>query len=511
MHAYRITNLLDGKSYIGISCNVVERWHQHRRSAEKGPTCILHKAIRNEGLANFRFEVIASALSWNDLLQLEVQLIEQHESYWMWGRGYNMTYGGVGARGHYKTREQREKHRIAMTGQKRTPEQKARMSAAKIGKTYTDEARANMSAAKLGKPSGGLGRKASAIARDRQRAARLGKKLSPEAVAKLRAIKLTDARRAQISADLTGRPVSLETRQKVSASNKGDYAGLDWRVRRGLGVILGAAALLCVICVQWPRGEALAREGVLPAEMVYPLGSKDVDIADLPKNPDIELTFENKVQFLPGHIEEFAEEVLRCKVIRPGSWSYDNLLRQPYARDSHVSDWRFDAHFRGDEDGSDDCWGLPVIMHSEGYAWLRKMKGLVGPALIRDADEVLDIGGEVHVDNRKNERALKHLQHPKLTIGDFRLTVGHRDLLTSGPCKNYGEDRDHHCRNGLDSPAVSVQEDSGAEDHDLGFEVGRTFFLLLSAVIILLIGDALGERARKHHGIDYQERRNAKR
>lgn len=58
---YKITNLINGKIYIGQSVDINKRWRQHKRNSRiKGREYdkYLYKAFRKYGLENFSFEVI---------------------------------------------------------------------------------------------------------------------------------------------------------------------------------------------------------------------------------------------------------------------------------------------------------------------------------------------------------------------------------------------------------------------------------------------------------------------
>ena len=67
-----------------------KRWKEHQTSSLKDQRR-LYQAIRKYGLENFEFSVICSALSHQDLDELERLIIKQENSY---NKGYNMTEGG---------------------------------------------------------------------------------------------------------------------------------------------------------------------------------------------------------------------------------------------------------------------------------------------------------------------------------------------------------------------------------------------------------------------------------
>lgn len=159
MIAYKITNVITGMVYIGITSKSVEaRWRAHQQWAKCNKPYALHMAIRNFGALNFNIEHIASAKTHSDLLELEKQLIAQYDS--LYPKGYNKTVGGQGSLGYKHTAETRkkisekvkasgpraipreaiERARIARIGQKRTAEQKKCISSGRVGKGLLNDA-----------------------------------------------------------------------------------------------------------------------------------------------------------------------------------------------------------------------------------------------------------------------------------------------------------------------------------------------------------------------------------
>jgi group I intron endonuclease len=57
---YKITNLLNGHSYIGLSTHIEDRWEYHKNpynwNREKNKS--LYKAILKYGIENFSFEIL---------------------------------------------------------------------------------------------------------------------------------------------------------------------------------------------------------------------------------------------------------------------------------------------------------------------------------------------------------------------------------------------------------------------------------------------------------------------
>ena len=88
---YCITNLINGKKYIGQSRNIEKRWKKHRRSINsKNNKTYLHNAFCKYGLDNFSFEVLEEC-KVEDLNEKEIYWISFYDTY---KNGYNLTLGG---------------------------------------------------------------------------------------------------------------------------------------------------------------------------------------------------------------------------------------------------------------------------------------------------------------------------------------------------------------------------------------------------------------------------------
>jgi group I intron endonuclease len=106
-HLYRITNLVNGKDYVGISTDYNKRWKEHicyaKREEAQPNECVVSKAIRKYGLDNFKFEIIGVANTWT--------IAQEHERmvrYFGMGN-YNRTMGGDGILGWTHSEETRRK------------------------------------------------------------------------------------------------------------------------------------------------------------------------------------------------------------------------------------------------------------------------------------------------------------------------------------------------------------------------------------------------------------------
>lgn len=106
---YKITNLVNGKSYIGLSTNIVARWSQHRSHYKKGDT-ILYKAMIKYGLENFIFEILENCQKY-ELGEKEKFYIRKYRTYVGFEdcNGYNMTLGGEDSEGLIFTEEAKSK------------------------------------------------------------------------------------------------------------------------------------------------------------------------------------------------------------------------------------------------------------------------------------------------------------------------------------------------------------------------------------------------------------------
>ena len=91
---YKITNILNGKTYIGQSINIEKRWEQHKYEAfnknQQQYNYTLHRAFRKYGLNNFSFDVLEECLE---------EQLDKKEIYWIkffdcYHDGYNETEGG---------------------------------------------------------------------------------------------------------------------------------------------------------------------------------------------------------------------------------------------------------------------------------------------------------------------------------------------------------------------------------------------------------------------------------
>lgn len=91
-YIYKCTNKINGKSYIGQTCDFKSRVWQHIRCYEK-EDCLFHRAIQKYGKDNFTWEIIETCENRKEAARFERHYIELYDTY---RNGYNENKGGVG-------------------------------------------------------------------------------------------------------------------------------------------------------------------------------------------------------------------------------------------------------------------------------------------------------------------------------------------------------------------------------------------------------------------------------
>jgi group I intron endonuclease len=93
-YIYKITNILNGKVYIGRSNKATERWKQHKYFVRKDkPVQYIHRAMKKDGVDNFTYEVIDFAFNPWQADCIEMGYVEQYNSRNK-EKGYNIAPGG---------------------------------------------------------------------------------------------------------------------------------------------------------------------------------------------------------------------------------------------------------------------------------------------------------------------------------------------------------------------------------------------------------------------------------
>lgn len=100
---YLITNMVNGKYYVGQSIDIESRWQQHRTGCynpnSSSYKTYFYQAIRKYGINNFSFSVIE---------ECDEKELDEREIYWIAllnsnqrDIGYNITDGGDGVKGYW--------------------------------------------------------------------------------------------------------------------------------------------------------------------------------------------------------------------------------------------------------------------------------------------------------------------------------------------------------------------------------------------------------------------------
>jgi len=208
---YRITNLINGKVYIGQTVNADRRWSDHKWLSKKKHEQYVHSAMNKYGIENFSFEVIAECKLPDDANEAEKQLIIQYDSRNP-EKGYNLAPGGETAWNTGLPAEQQP-----MYGKHHSEDSKKKISESNMGKLnpHSEEWREKASKAHKGRPKteewkekisqSNLGVKRSLDTRQAMSEAKLGSKLSEETKEKMSLAK-------------KGKLKSKETKRKMSKS-----------------------------------------------------------------------------------------------------------------------------------------------------------------------------------------------------------------------------------------------------------------------------------------------------
>ena len=70
---YKITNLVNGKVYIGQSQDIYSRWKEHKYARNKRECFALYGAFKKYGLDNFSFEIVE---------ECSRDMLNDREDYW---------------------------------------------------------------------------------------------------------------------------------------------------------------------------------------------------------------------------------------------------------------------------------------------------------------------------------------------------------------------------------------------------------------------------------------------
>ena len=163
---YVVTNLVNGRRYIGIAVDFERRRKEHVRGKS---SLLVYRAIQKYGLNAIEFEpLVEGPDKWIE--GFEIRMIASLETFGP--KGYNLTAGGNGKLHCKHTPKTKKKISKAHTGkvlsiehrrriseghqhQRMSPEHRQKIIECNKSRVYTDEIRQNMREAQLGKHDGG--------------------------------------------------------------------------------------------------------------------------------------------------------------------------------------------------------------------------------------------------------------------------------------------------------------------------------------------------------------------
>ena len=141
MIVYKATNLINGKGYIGLSQETLDKRRQnHYNDVNYGSDYYFHRALRKYKKKDWKWEIIDTCDTRKEAGILEEKYIAEHGTF---GDGYNLTTGGE--KGWEISEETRKKMSKASSG--RVPWNKGK-------KGVSDETRKRLSESHMGVSNG---------------------------------------------------------------------------------------------------------------------------------------------------------------------------------------------------------------------------------------------------------------------------------------------------------------------------------------------------------------------
>lgn len=137
---YKITNLVNGKVYIGSTKDFKSREYKHFNKLTKGNHHNKHlqRAFNKYGSNNFVFSIVESLKDENKLIEREQYWLDKTKSY-IKENGYNIRIKADSNLGLKQSEEAKEKVRLFHTGRKRSEETRLNISKSKLGMKLSEK------------------------------------------------------------------------------------------------------------------------------------------------------------------------------------------------------------------------------------------------------------------------------------------------------------------------------------------------------------------------------------
>jgi len=142
---YKVTNVINGKVYIGQTTHTLARRKTQHLNAMKRKSYKLYQALLKHGPANFIWSKLDSAYNKEALNEKEIYYINEYNSF---NKGYNMTEGGtnsIGAVGELNAMYGLKGSDHPAYGNILSEEARQKISASKKARKHTESAKRKMS------------------------------------------------------------------------------------------------------------------------------------------------------------------------------------------------------------------------------------------------------------------------------------------------------------------------------------------------------------------------------
>lgn len=180
---YKITNIINGKFYIGSSLNILQRWLRHDNSFRNNNNSkYLQNAWNLYGASNFKKEILEVLVNESDDLKMFNDKLRHREQHYLdtlnpcnTNIGYNISTTAKGGSAPL-SKEAKRKISQARTGIKLSDATKLKLREINLGKHHTDETKRKISAnAKINPNFGTKGKTFSEESKLKMRLVKLGK------------------------------------------------------------------------------------------------------------------------------------------------------------------------------------------------------------------------------------------------------------------------------------------------------------------------------------------------